>query len=380
MAALYLAAAVLATACAGHAATRMRNDPSAAAAMSALYMLAVALSMAFAAASPVLAEVRPEDSMTASLSASAGVLAAWAYVAVLAAVTGKNGRPAKPAAATVSGVVTAVLAAVMLQQIQGAERVPCPPSFTGQLIVMSCSSPAQAMITVMAWRCLRGASARHTRLGMRVVSCATAAQLCLNLMKTAAVIPRPSGAADNAPVMMIVAAAQPVTVLLVIAGTTASRWYPALALAVRQAALWTAYWRLSSLWRALIRAVPQVALPSQPHTRFDARFRLHRRVVEILDAQLMLRPYCQSDAADHAIAAARSAGLAPEKYTALAEAAVIVTALVGHCRGEAVHHDSDAAQHVSTGESNDLLSEAARLIRVSRAMRHSGIVRKVTDN
>lgn len=376
MAALYLAAAVLAAACAGQAATRMRNDPSAVAAMSALYMLAVALSMAFAAASPVLAEARPGDSVAGSLSASAGVLAAWAYTGVLAAVTGENGRPAKPAAATVSGVVAAALAEVMLRHIQGTERVPYPPSLTGQLIVMSCSYPAQGMTTVMAWRCLRGAPARHARLGMRVVSCATAAQLCLNLARMAAAVSRPSGTQ----VMTIVAAAKPVTVLLVIAGTTASGWYPALVFAARQAVLWSAYWRLSPLWRALVRAAPEVALPPQPRTRFDARFRLHRRVVEIRDAQLMLRPYCHGDAAGHAIAAARSAGLAAEKSTAIAEAAMIVTALAGRRRGEAVHQDGGATLYVSTGEGDDLLREAARLILVSRAMRHSGIVRNVTDS
>ena len=362
----------------------MRNDRSAVAAMSALYMLAVALSMALAAASPVLAEARPGDSMADSLSASAGVLAAWVYVGVLAAVTGENGRLARPIAVTVSGVAMAALAEIMLRYVRGSERAPCLPwwlpMFIGQLIIMSCSCPAQGMITVMAWRCLRGVSVRYARLGMRVVSCTVVAQLCLNLMRMAAVISCSSGAADSEPVMMIVAAARPVTVLLVIGGTTISGWYPFLATALRQAVLWRAYWRLYPLWLALVREVPEVELPSQPNTRFDVRFRLHRRVVEIRDAQLALRPYCRSDVANHAIAAARSAGLAPEKYMAVVEAAVIVITLAGRRRGEAVHQDGDAAQCVGTGESNDLLSEAARLILVSKAMRHSGIVRNVADS
>jgi uncharacterized protein DUF6545 len=101
-------------------------------------------------------------------------------------------------------------------------------------------------------------------------------------------------------------------------------------------------------------------------------------VVEIRDAQLLLRPYCRGDAAGHAMAAARSAGLAAEKYTAIAEAAMIVTALAGRRRGETDHQDGGAALYVSTGEGDDLLREAVRLILVSRAMRHSGIVRNVT--
>ena len=65
---------------------------------------------------------------------------------------------------------------------------------------------------------------------------------------------------------------------------------------------------------------------------------------------------------------------------AAVEAAVIVTALAGRRRGEAVHQDGDAAHYVSTTESNDLLGEAARLILVSRAMRHSGIVRNAVGS
>jgi len=65
---------------------------------------------------------------------------------------------------------------------------------------------------------------------------------------------------------------------------------------------------------------------------------------------------------------------------AVVEAAVIVTVLAGRRWGEAVRRDGDAAHCVSTGESNDLLSEAVRLILVSKAMRHSGIVRNAVDS
>lgn len=57
---------------------------------------------------------------------------------------------------------------------------------------------------------------------------------------------------------------------------------------------------------------------------------------------------------------------------------MIVTALAGRRRGEADHQDGDATLYVSTGEGDDLIREAARLILVSRATRHSGIVRNVT--
>lgn len=148
-----------------------------------------------------------------------------------------------------------------------------------------------------------------------------------------------------------------------------------LALMSRQLVLRRAYWRLHPLWAALRQAAPHVELPPQPGARSSTCFRLHRRVIEIRDAQLMLAAYCLKDIADQAAAAARSAGLAPEERTAVVEAAVLVTALNARRRGAAAHQHGTAAPYVGTGQSNDLLGEVARLILVSRALRHSRIVR-----
>ena len=76
----------------------------------------------------------------------------------------------------------------------------------------------------------------------------------------------------------------------VIGGATVSVWFPGLAMLSRQGLLWCAYWRLHLLWATLRRAVPQIELPRQPGTRFNVRYRLHRRVIEIRDAQLILKP------------------------------------------------------------------------------------------
>ena len=49
----------------------------------------------------------------------------------------------------------------------------------------------------------------------------------------------------------------------------------------RQAWLWSAR-RLYPLWDVLRQAVPQIELPTEPGMRWNIRYRLHRRVIEIL--------------------------------------------------------------------------------------------------
>ena len=45
--------------------------------------------------------------------------------------------------------------------------------------------------------------------------------------------------------------------------------------------------------------------------RWNIRYRLHRRVIEIRDARLVLRPYAKTEVAGLAADAAKSSGLAP---------------------------------------------------------------------
>ena len=61
--------------------------------------------------------------------------------------------------------------------------------------------------------------------------------------------------------------------------------------------LWLAYWRLRPLWAALLQAVPDVELPAERGAGVGIRWRLLRRVIEIRDAELALRPYWRADVA-----------------------------------------------------------------------------------
>jgi len=95
----------------------------------------------------------------------------------------------------------------------------------------------------------------------------------------------------------------------------------------RQAWLWSAYWRLYPLWDVLRQEVPEIELPAGHGMRWNIRYRLHRRVIEIRDAQLVLRPYEEAEVTGLAAAAAKSADLPPDTAAAVVEAAAIISSL-----------------------------------------------------
>ena len=95
----------------------------------------------------------------------------------------------------------------------------------------------------------------------------------------------------------------------------------------RQAWLWSVYWRLYALWNLLRQAVPEIELPLEPGMRWNIRYRLHRRVIEIRDAQLVLRPYSVTAIARMAAAMAAESGLSPDRAAAVTEAAIIISVL-----------------------------------------------------
>lgn len=150
-----------------------------------------------------------------------------------------------------------------------------------------------------------------------------------------------------------------------------------LARLLRQARLWAAYWRLYPLWDVLRQVVPEVELPAEPGMRWDIRYRLHRRVIEIRDAQLVLRPYAKMEVAGLIAAAANSSGLPPDRAAAVVEAAIIVSSLQSRLCSSPPSHDAISQEHVTAAPRNDIRAEAAALILVCRAIRRSPIVRRI---
>ncbi|MGW6912700.1 MAB_1171c family putative transporter [Kitasatospora sp. NPDC054939] len=148
-------------------------------------------------------------------------------------------------------------------------------------------------------------------------------------------------------------------------GWTAPSWGPRLGSARRWAADYRSYLRLTPLWRAVYRAAPDVVL--EPPHRLPRwlpprplDYHLYRRVIEIRDAQLVLR-----QAADP-IAVHRLAQAHGQPHEAVCEAAVLRSALRGP---REPHLPQPEAVARTPAAAISLPQEITVLTRLSRAYR-----------
>ena len=378
MTVLYGAAASFAAACALQAAVRLRQDRSVMRVMPVLSLLAAAAALALTAATPALAQAQPAGPAVAWTGSTLGLLATWLFLGVLATVTGHTDRHRTLLAIPVLGAASAGLLQIAFRAPPGTGPPSALPALAAQLALQTYYCPALCRIAALGWQCSRRIRVRHISAGMRAVSSAAAVQLVLVLARSAAIIGRSSGTPLAEPEMVAIASAQAVAAIQLIGGATVSVWFPVLVRLCRQGRLWWTYWRLHRLWAALRQTVPQVELPPPPGMRFSIRYRLYRRVIEIRDGELALRPHSRRDVADKAAAAAQSAGLAPGSRSAVVEAAVIMTALKANRQGAPASDDNVPADYISAAAGNDLHAEAARLLLVARAARHSRIVQELS--
>jgi hypothetical protein len=381
MTGLYWTAAVLALVWAGYTAVRLRRDRSALVVASLLCMASAAATMGIAAVWPELMWAGPAHPVIAWLLVSLGLLATWTFLGVLAAVTGQTARPlalvAVPLAAAAAG-------GLILAEVPRAWAVgPAPDAWSVRALASqclgACCCPAEGRITVIAWRFSRRVRIWHIRWGMRAVAAGAAVEFALILARAAMIGSYAGGEESAGRVATAIGAAQAAAVISIVAGTTTSAWYPPLSRLARQAWLWSALWRLRPLWAALRQVVPEVTLPRPPGMRLNIRYRVDRRVIEIRDAELALRAYSPPDVPGRAETAARCAGLDAGEAVAVAEAAVIVTALAARRDGQPPRLDGTPGKATSKLPRNDLRAEAARLILVARAFRCSPVVARIAE-
>jgi hypothetical protein len=135
------------------------------------------------------------------------------------------------------------------------------------------------------------------------------------------------------------------SVMLIVVGLSLPTWGPRLSGAGRLVGSYRAYRRLAPLWWALYRAEPRIALvpPStyREWTTADLGFRLYRRVIEIRDGRLALRPYLNADIAALAARTGRAAGWRDERLDTFVEAVVLAAALRAHREGRPVRPDQE---------------------------------------
>lgn len=181
----------------------------------------------------------------------------------------------------------------------------------------------------------------------------------------------------------------------IVAGATVTRWGEALAAPLRWYRAYRVYAALGPLWRALHAQFPQIALAERRNGWNEAlppniAFALYRRVIEIDDGRLALRPYAPAQAEIAALIRAEPTGPGPGESRApdrdaLIEAASIAAALANLRSGRRTDADADADAESNgdsqapdiTQDAGSVDDEAAWLVRVSRAFTDSPVVPQV---
>ncbi|OXM57780.1 hypothetical protein CFP71_06440 [Amycolatopsis thailandensis] len=160
------------------------------------------------------------------------------------------------------------------------------------------------------------------------------------------------------------------------AGATLSVWGPALAAPFRLIGLYRTYRRIEPLWTALREAVPGIALDPGPGMPGGVEFALYRRVIEIRDGHLALRPYFDPEVPSAAEAEARKAKTPEARLPATIEAAALAAAIVASGAGRRYAPDDIPATYL---DEPDIAAEAAWLVEVTRAWRRSIVVGRIRD-
>ncbi|MBG0567550.1 MAB_1171c family putative transporter [Actinoplanes aureus] len=140
-----------------------------------------------------------------------------------------------------------------------------------------------------------------------------------------------------------------------------------------------AYLRLYPLWNALRLASPDIELHKSRSRIVDAlalrdlNYRLTRRVVEINDGRLALRPYIRADVGESAARLAQDAGLDDEDLVAAVQAAEIKAALRDKELNREPSLDGSISELDQDG-THDVRTETTRLVKVADAFRVSPVV------
>lgn len=282
-------------------------------------------------------------------------------------------RLASVAVAAAAMTILFVLAPVDVSTTEFTVRYGDAPHID-QYMIVYLGYFAVALVDIMrlSWRYARLTSRPFLRLGLRLVTVGAALGVTYCVEKAGYVSARRVG------LELVPAAVQeslsPILTgsgsLLMLIGFTIPSWGPRVAGAGDRLRRYRTYRRLSPLWRMLCRATPEIALhpttgrPSMPAVR-DLEYRLVRRVVEIRDGWLALRPYLNARTADEARRLARQAGLDDDQTAAVVYAAVLTDACTAKARDETP--ERVYAEEPVGGR--DIAEETAELTRIAAALR-----------
>lgn len=282
----------------------------------------------------------------------------------------------------------AVLLAVAAAALTAAFALAGPPTHAGPLVTgfglpytlaySSYVGYSFVRVARLVWRYARWADHDTSGLGLQLMAVGTTAgagyaatELVFAALRTAGL---------PIPVSTEIAAVIPFMVcgmLFGALGITLPRWGPRIR-ALRPILRWLSSYRaiqvLRPLWLALYRATPGIALhpPSGPWGErlalTNVHRRLHRRVIEIEDGLLRLRPYRDPAVVDRARAAV-PAELSGRPLAAVIEASAIAAALDAHTDGRT--YVPEPTRPGADPNTADPAGEIDWLCLVGRAYRHS---------
>ncbi len=252
-----------------------------------------------------------------------------------------------------------------------------------RLVFLSYLGLAAANVARLSWRFAGIADRPSLRIGLRVNALGGLVGLVYVAHESLYVVADRLGLAYPVPNPVLVTEMLVGSgVMFVVIGSTMPAWGPRAG--IPRVYRWVSHYRslrrLYPLWRTLYRTNPEIALFPSPSPLADAvalrdlDFRRYRRVVEIRDGLLSLRPYVDPRVREITGTLCREAGLAHEEARAVVEAANLATAL------RAREQRRLANQTVATQEmlgGMDMSTEVAVLERVAHCYTKSPIVQAV---
>lgn len=354
----------------------------------ALFGLAAALTSQIPPVYLALGELTGVPNIAVPVGHALVLIAAWAATAMLLVSIFPARLGARRANRRLAVLVLGLIAMVVLfnlvpaktQTFQYVTRYGHQSFVTAYyLIYLALLGFASLDVARLCWRYARLAQRDALRLGLRLVAIAGGIAMLYvgykgaNVINTRFQARLPLG--DEATISRSLLV---VGTIIVTAGTTVSMWGPRLRL--ESLFDWSrhhqSYRRLSPLWRDLYAVTPEIALYPPPSPRAetiavrDLRFKLHRRVIEIRDGGLSLRPFIDAGVTTRARQAAEAAGVRGDELEAVVEAAAMAAGIAAKASGRSALASSPFSSPVA----DDPSGEVAWLQKVAHAYTHSPVV------
>ncbi|MFJ5553339.1 MAB_1171c family putative transporter [Streptomyces sp. NPDC093225] len=250
----------------------------------------------------------------------------------------------------------------------------CAPGTAYYIVCFGSLGMAMTVATRLFWGSSRHAGARWLRSGLRILGTGSAFGVLYSLFRTVLMLlALVHTTIEDAWADHIADVLEYTSMSLIILGSS----IPAIGVRWRVLRDWRSLRSIRPLWAVLTRAVPHVVLDIRS-MRPGPRVRLHRAVIEIRDATLVLADYASPDLRERADSAAEQYGLTPERSSALAEAIWLHTAVAAKLAGTSPAPAGNAQPSPKLPADFDFDVEVDRLRAISEAY-HSPAVQAPTE-